>query len=65
MIHIVKVFDVVNKAEVDFFFDDPEDAGNLISCSSTFSKSSLNIYKFTVQVLLKPGLDNFEHLIVW
>ena len=57
----------VNKAEVDIFlelscfFDDPTDVGNLISCSSAFSKTSLNICKFMVHVLLKPGLENFEH----
>ena len=67
MIHIVKSFGVVNKAEVDIFlelscfFDDPMDVGNLISGSSAFSKSSLNIWKFTVHLLLKPGLENFEH----
>ena len=67
VIHTVKGFGIVNKAEVDVllellcFFDDPMDIGNLISDSSAFSKSSLNIWKFTVQVLLKPGLDNFEH----
>ena len=66
MIHRVKGFGIVNKAEVDFlelscFFDDPADVGNLISGSSPFSKSSLNIWKFTVQILLKPGLENFEH----
>ena len=67
VIHTVKGFDVVNKAEVDiflelsFFFDDPMDVGNLISSSSAFSKSSLNIFKFSVYVLLKPGLENFEH----
>ena len=67
LIHTVKSFGVVNKAEVDVFlelscfFDDPTDVGNLISGSSTFSKSSLNISKFTVHVLLKPGLENFEH----
>ena len=67
VIHTVKGFDVVNKAEVDiflelsFFFDDPMDVGNLISSSSAFSKSSLNILKFSVYVLLKPGLENFEH----
>ena len=67
MIHIVKGFGIVNKAEVDVFlelscfFDDPMDVGNLISGSSAFSKSSLNIWKFTVLILLKPGLDNFEH----
>ena len=65
MIHTVKGF--VNKAEVDVFlefssfFDDPKDVGNLISGSSAFSKSSLNICKFMVHVLLKPGLENFEH----
>ena len=58
---------IVNKAEVDiylelsWFFDDPLDVGNLISGSSAFSKSSLNIWKFMVHVLLKPGLENFEH----
>ena len=67
MIHTVKGFDIVNKAEVDVFlelscfFDDPVDAGNLVSGSSAFSKSSLNILKFTVHVMLKPGLENFEH----
>ena len=66
MIHAVKGFGVVNKAQVDFFlelshlFDDPTDVGNLISGSSAFSKSSLNIRKFTVYVLLKPNLENFE-----
>ena len=65
MIHTVKGFDIVNKAEVDIFLellcfsDDPVDVGNLISGSSAFSKSSLNIWKFKVQVLLKPGLENF------
>ena len=58
---------IVNKAEIDVFlelccfFDDPADIGNLISGSSVFSKTSLNIWKFTVHVLLKPGLENFEH----
>ena len=67
MIHTVKGFGIVNKAETDVFlelscfFDDPEDVGNLISGSSAFSKSSLNIRNFTVHVLLKPGLENFEH----
>ena len=65
--HTVKGFGVVNKAEVDVFlelscfFDDPTDVGNLISDSSAFSKSSLNMWKFTVHLLLKPGLENFEH----
>ena len=67
VIHIVKGFGIVNKAEVDvflelpFIFDDPVDIGSLISGSSAFSKSSLNIWKFMVHVLLKPGLENFEH----
>ena len=67
VIHTVKGFGIVNKAEVDVFlelshfFGDPSDACNLLSGSSAFSKSSLNIWKFTVQVLLKPGLENFEH----
>ena len=65
--HTVKGFGVVNKAEVEVFrehsrfFDDPTDVGNFISGSSAFSKSSLNIWKFTVHILLKPGLENFEH----
>ena len=65
--YTVKGFGIVNKAEVDVFlelscfFDDPTDVSNLISGSSAFSKSSLNIWKFTVHVLLKPGLENFEH----
>ena len=67
MIHTVKGFAVVNKAEVDVFlelscfFDDPTDVGNLISGSSAFSKSRLNIWKFMVHVLLQSGLENFEH----
>ena len=67
VIHTVKGFGVVSKAEVDVFlelscfFDDPADVGNLISGSSGFSKSSLNIWKSMVHVLLKPGLENFEH----
>ena len=70
VIHAVKDFDIVNKAEVDVFlefscfFDDPADVGNLISGSSAFSKTSLNIWKFMVHVLLKPGLENFEHYFV-
>ena len=67
VIHTVKGFGIVNKAKVDVFmelscfFNDPVDVGNLISGSSVFSKSSLNIWKFMVHVLLKPGLENFEH----
>ena len=67
VIHTVKGFGIVNKAEVDVslelscFFNDPADVGNLISGSSAFSKTSLNIWKFTVHVLLKPGFENFEH----
>ena len=67
VIHTVKGFGIVNKAEVDVFlelscfFNDPMNVGNLLSGSSAFSKSSLNIWKFTVLVLLKPGLENFEH----
>ena len=67
VIHTVKGFGVVSKAEINVFlelccfFDDPADVGNLISGSSAFSKTSLNIWKFTVHVLLKPGLENFEH----
>ena len=66
VIHTVKGFGIVNKAEIDVllelscFFDDPKDVGNLISGSSAFSKTSLNIWKFTVHILLKPGLENFE-----
>ena len=66
-IHTVKGFGIVNKAEIDVlwelscFFDDPVDVSNLISGSSAFSKTSLKIWKFTVDVLLKPGLENFEH----
>ena len=69
VIHTVKGFGIVNRAEVDVFLelssflDDPADVGNLISGSSAFSKSSLNIWKFTVYVLLKPGLENFEHYL--
>src|SRR5574341_1399952 len=67
VIHTVKGFGIVNKAEIDIFlelsciFDDPAYVGNLISGSSAFSKPSLNIWKFMVHVLLKPGLENFEH----
>ena len=67
VIYALKGFGIVNKAEVDVFLelscflDDPMDVGNLISGSSAFSKSSLNIWKFTVHVLLKPGLENFEY----
>ena len=71
--HTLKGFGIVNKAEVDlflelsWFFDDPTDVGNLISGSSAFSKTSLNIWKFTVHELLKPGLENFKHYFtnVW
>ena len=65
VIHTVKGFGIVNKADVflelSCSFDDPTDVGNLISGSSAFSKTSLNIWKFTVHILLKPGLKNFEH----
>ena len=67
MIYTVKGFGIVSEAEADVclefscFFYDPLDTGNLISCSSSFSKSSLYIWKFTVYVLLKPNLENFEH----
>ena len=73
VIHTVKDFDIVNKAEIDVFlelscfFHDPADVGNLIFGSSAFSKTSLNIWKFTVHTLLKPGLENFKHYFasVW
>ena len=73
VIHTVKGFGIVNKAYIDVFlelscfFHDPADVGNLISGSSAFSKTSLNIWKFTVHLLLKPGLENFEHYFtsVW
>ena len=67
VVHIVKGFGIVNKAEIDVFlelscfFDDPADVGNLFSGSSVFSKTSSNIWKFTVHVLLTPGFENFEH----
>ena len=65
MIHTVKGFGIVNKADVflelSHFFHDPVDVGNLISGSSAFSKSSLNIWKFMVHILLKPGLEDVEH----
>ena len=67
VIYTVKGFGIINKAEIDVFlelscfFHDPEDVGNLISGSSAFSKTSLNVREFTVHVLLKPGLENFEH----
>ena len=66
VIHTVKGFGTVNKAvdvflELSCFFDDPEDVGNLISGSSAFPKSSLNMWNFTIHLLLKPGLENFEH----
>ena len=70
VIHIVKGFGIVNKAEVDVFlelscfFDDLVDIGNLISGSSAFSKTSLNIWKFMVHVLLNPDLENFEHYFI-
>ena len=70
MIHTVKSFGIVNKEEVNIFlelfcvFDDPRNVDNLISGSSAFSKSSLNIWKLTVDVLLKPGLENFEHYLL-
>ena len=67
VIHAVKGFGIVNKAQIDvflklsYFFDDPVDVGNLISGPSAFSKTGLNIWKFMVHILLKPGLENFEH----
>ena len=65
VIHTVKAVDVANKAEIDIlelpcFLDDPTDVGNVVCGSSAFSKTSLNIWKFTVHVLLRPGLENFE-----
>ena len=67
VIHTANSFGIVNKGEIDVFlelssfFDDPADVGNLISGSSAFSKTSLNIWKFMVHILLKPDLENFEH----
>ena len=67
VVHTFKDFGIVNKAEIDAFlelscfFNDPADVGNLISGSSAFSKTSLNIWKLMVHILLKPGLENFEH----
>ena len=67
VVHTVKGFDIINKAEIDVFleiscfFNDPADVGKLIFGSSAFSKTSLYIRKFTVHILLKPGLENFEH----
>ena len=67
VIHTVKGFGIINKAEIDVFlelscfFSDPVVVGNLISDSSAFSKRSLNVWKFMVHVLLKPGLENFKH----
>ena len=69
VIHTVEGFGLVNKADIDAFlelscfFDDPADVGNLISGSSAFCKTTLNIWNFTVHVLLKPGLENFEHYV--
>ena len=72
VIHIIKDFGIVNKTEVDIFlelllFNNTADVGDLISGSTAFSKSNLNIWKFTVHILLKPGLENFEHYFasVW
>ena len=70
VIHTVKGFGIVNKAEIDVFlelfsfFHDAGDIGNLISGSSAFSKTSLNMWKFMVHVLLKPGLENFDHYFI-
>ena len=73
VMHTVKGFGIVKRAEIDVFlelscfFDDPADVGNLLSGSSAFSKTSLSIWKFTVHILLNPGLENFEHYFtsVW
>ena len=70
VIHTAKGFGIVNKAEIDVFlelscfFNDPANVGNLISGSSAFSKTSLNTWKFTVHLSLKPGLENFEHYLL-
>ena len=70
VIHTVKGFGIVNEAEIDVFlelscfFNDPADVGNVISCSFAFSKTSLYLWNFMVHVLLKPGLENFEHAVV-
>ena len=70
VIYTVKCFGIVNKAELDvflelsYFFDDPADVGNLISGSSAFYKTSLNTWKFMVHILLRPGLENFEHYLL-
>ena len=70
VVHTVKCFGIFNKAEIDVFlelscfFHDPADVGNLVSGSSVFSKTSLNIWKFMVHILLKPGLENFEHYFI-
>ena len=70
LIHTVKGFDIVNQEEIDVFlelscfFHDPADVWNLISGSSPFPKTSLNIWKRTVRILLKPGLENFEHSLL-
>ena len=70
MIHTIKGFGIVNKAETDVFlelscfFDDSTDVGNLISGSSAFSKTNLNIWRFPVHLLLKPGLENFKHHLI-
>ena len=69
VMHTVQGFGIVNKSEIDVFLelscfiDDPADIANLISGSFAFSKFSLNIWKFTIHVLLKPGLENFEHYL--
>ena len=69
VIHTVKGFGTINKSEIDVFlelscfFDDLADVVNLVSGSSAFSKTSLNIWKFMVHILLKPGLENFEHYL--